>query len=399
MKKKIFSSYKYKSFPLPNLLEVQIHSYKWFLDKGLAELFKEISPIEDYTGTNLELSFGEYYFDESKYSQDESKDHFTSYEAPLRVKVRLKNKRTGEIKEQEIYLGDFPLMTSRGTFIINGVERVIVSQLIRSSGVFFTVQNTRNKNQFGAKIIPNRGAWLEFETDYDGVISVKIDRKRKVPVTSLFRIFGLSDDEAIMNAFERHDASPEISYIKNTLAKDTAKSASEAYIEIYKRIRPGDMATADNAKSLIDAMFGSLRYDISEVGRWKMGERLNHLKIENSTKSKNPLKEKDLNKNASDKVLHLADLVAIISEIIKLNNDPHAKADDIDHLGNRRVRAMGELVQQRLRLGLARLERIAKDRMSTLDANTITPAQLVNARPLIAVVKEFFASSQLSQFM
>ncbi len=399
MKKKIFSSYKYKSFPLPNLLEVQIHSYKWFLDKGLAELFKEISPIEDYTGTNLELSFGEYYFDESKYSQDESKDHFTSYEAPLRVKVRLKNKRTGEIKEQEIYLGDFPLMTSRGTFIINGVERVIVSQLIRSSGVFFTVQNTRNKNQFGAKIIPNRGAWLEFETDYDGVISVKIDRKRKVPVTSLFRIFGLSDDEAIMNAFEGHDASPEISYIKNTLAKDTAKSASEAYIEIYKRIRPGDMATADNAKSLIDAMFGSLRYDISEVGRWKMGERLNHLKIENSTKSKNPLKEKDLNKNASDKVLHLADLVAIISEIIKLNNDPHAKADDIDHLGNRRVRAMGELVQQRLRLGLARLERIAKDRMSTLDANTITPAQLVNARPLIAVVKEFFASSQLSQFM
>ncbi len=399
MKKKIFSSYKYKPFPLPNLLEVQIHSYKWFLSKGLGELFKEISPIEDYTGANLELSFGNYYFDEPKYSQDESKEHFTSYEAPLRVKARLKNKRTGEIKEQEIYLGDFPLMTSRGTFIINGVERVIVSQLIRSSGVFFTVQNTRNKNQFGAKVIPNRGAWLEFETDYDGVISVKIDRKRKVPVTSLLRIFGLAENEAIISACQKYDTSPDTSYIKSTLAKDTAKNTGEAYIEIYKRIRPGDLATADNAKSLIDAMFGATRYDLSEVGRWKMGERFKDTGAAEDAPLKKLLHEKDLNKNAHDKVLHLADLTAIISEIIKLNNDPHAKADDIDHLGNRRVRAMGELVQQRLRLGLARLERIAKDRMSTLDVNTITPAQLVNARPLIAVVKEFFASSQLSQFM
>ncbi|MDP3764780.1 MAG: DNA-directed RNA polymerase subunit beta [bacterium] len=399
MKKKIFSSYKYKPFPLPNLLEVQINSYKWFLNKGLAEIFQEVSPIEDYTGSNLELSFGGYYFDEPKYSQDESREHLTSYEAPLRIKARLKNKHTGEIKEQEIYLGDFPLMTSRGTFIINGVERVIVSQLIRSSGVFFTVQNTKNKNQFGAKIIPNRGAWLEFETDNDGVISVKIDRKRKVPVSSLFRIFGLTQDEDIIEAFKKHDTSVDVTHIKNTLAKDAAKNQNDAYIEIYKRIRPGDMATAENAKSLIDAMFGGARYDLSEVGRWKMEQRLQSIRKEEDAKSRSFLKERDLNKNYTDRVLHLADLVAIISQVIKLNNEQPPKADDIDHLGNRRVRAMGELVQQRLRLGFARLERIAKDRMSTLDVTTITPAQLINARPLIAVVKEFFASSQLSQFM
>ncbi len=399
MKKKIFSSYKYKPFPLPNLLEVQINSYKWFLQKGLAEIFQEVSPIEDYTGSNLQLSFGDYYFDEPKYSQDQSREHLTSYEAPLRIKARLKNKHTNEIKEQEIYLGDFPLMTSRGTFIINGVERVIVSQLIRSSGVFFTSQNTKNKNQFGAKIIPNRGAWLEFETDNDGIISVKIDRKRKVPVSSLFRIFGLTQDEDIIEAFKKHDTSVDVTHIKNTLAKDTAKNQNDAYIEVYKRIRPGDMATAENAKSLIDAMFGGTRYDLSEVGRWKMEQRLQEIRKEEDPKLTSLLKLKDLNKEFSDKVLHLVDLVAIISQIIKLNNEQPIKADDIDHLGNRRVRAMGELVQQRLRLGFARLERIAKDRMSTLDVTTITPAQLINARPLIAVVKEFFASSQLSQFM
>ncbi len=406
MQKKVFSSYKYKPFPLPNLLEVQINAYRWFLDRGLRELFDEISPLEDYTGTNLELYFGDYYFDEPKYSQDQAKDHFTSYEAPLRVKVRLKNKRTGEIKEQEIYLGDFPLMTSRGTFIINGVERVIVSQLIRSAGVFFTAQTNRNRNQFGAKIIPNRGAWLEFETDAEGVISVKIDRKRKVPITSLLRIFGLADDADILAAFSWYDVGPalvhkggtseDIAYIKTTLAKDPAKTPGEAYIEVYKRIRPGDMATVDNAKSLIDAMFSAQRYDLSEVGRWKMKSRLAHSQ---GSELKNALAAQDLNGKTHDRVIHLADLVAIISEIIRLNNDPHAKPDDIDHLGNRRVRAMGELVQQRLRLGLTRLERIAKDRMSTLDVNTLTPAQLINARPLIAIVKEFFASSQLSQFM
>jgi DNA-directed RNA polymerase subunit beta len=399
MRNKIFSTYKYKNLPLPNLLEVQLNSYKWFLNKGLKELFKEVSPISDYTDANLELYFGEYYFDEPKYSEDESKDHFTSYEAPLRVKARLKNKRTNEIKEQEVYLGDFPLMTSRGTFIINGVERVIVSQLIRSSGVFFTSQITHNKTNFGVKIIPNRGAWLEFETDYDGVISVKIDRKRKIPVTSLLRIFGLLDDEDIISAFSKYDNDPDNTYIRNTLHKDPAKMQSDAYTEIYKRIRPGDMATAENAKSLIDTMFNAQRYDLSEVGRWKMEQRLRHIRLEEETKSKNFLKEKDLNKLYDEKVIHLLDLVAIISEVIRLNNDPHAKQDDIDHLGNRRVRAMGELVQQRLRLGLARLERIAKDRMSTLDIDTITPAQLINARPLIAIVKEFFASSQLSQFM
>jgi len=392
MRKKIFSSYKYKNFPLPNLLEAQTNSYKWFLAKGLRELFDEISPIEDYASKELELSFGEYFLDEPKYSQDEAKEHFISYEAPLRVKARLKNRRTEEIKEQEVYLGDFPLMTSRGSFIINGVERVIVAQLIRSAGVFFTSQKVRDKNSFGAKIIPNRGAWLEFETDYDGVISVKIDRKRKVPISSLLRIFGLSQDETMEAAFKEAD-NGEISFIKTTLSKDPAKTVAESYTEIYKRIRPGDLATTDNAKSLIDAMFSFLRYDISEVGRWKIEQRLG------KSVATTFIKDNDLNKKESDRVIHLKDLVDIISEIIRLNNDPHAEADDIDHLGNRRVRAMGELVQQRLRLGLARLERIAKDRMSTLDIDTITPAQLINARPIIAITKEFFASSQLSQFM
>ena len=365
----------------------------------MRELFNEVSPIRDYTDSNLELSFGEYYFDEPKYSQEESKDHFTSYEAPLRVKARLKNKRTNEIKEQEVYLGDFPLMTSRGTFIINGVERVIVSQLIRSSGVFFTAKGSGNKNNFGAKIIPNRGAWLEFETDNDGVISVKIDRKRKVPVTSILRIFGLRDDGDIIKAFEKYDTNPDIGYIKATLAKDPAKTESEAYIEVYKRIRPGDMATVENAKSLIDAMFSYLRYDMSEVGRWKMEQRLRNIRAEENSKLKKSLDEADLNKGQHDRVIHLNDLAAIVLEIISLNNDSRSKPDDIDHLGNRRVRGMGELVQQRLRLGLARMERIARDRMSTLDVVTITPAQLINARPLIAITKEFFASSQLSQFM
>lgn len=401
MQKKLFSSYKLKPHPLPNLLEIQTNAYAWFLKKGLRELFDEISPIKDFSGKELELSFLDYYLDEPKYNEDEAKAHSASYEAPLRVRVSLKNKKTNEVKEQEVYLGDYPLMSSRGTFIINGVERVIVSQITRSSGVFFNANNLRGRDYFGAKIIPNRGAWLEIETDASGVIYVKIDRKRKVPITVLLRVFGLETTDQIKQTFEpiEKTISSSSSLISSTLDKDLAKNSAEAFIEVYKRIRPGDLATVDNAKSLISAMFSFQRYDLAEVGRWKINQRLKETYDLIPEALKRTLAEKDLNKKEPDRVIHLQDLVAIVGEIIRLDADPQAKSDDIDHLGNRRVRTMGELIQQRLRLGLARMERIAKDRMSTLDSLNLTTAQLVNARPIIAIIKEFFASSQLSQFM
>ena len=400
MQKKIFSPYKLTPYPLPNLLEVQTGSYRWFLEKGLRELFDEISPIRDYTGKELELSFLNYYFDEPKYSEEEAKEHGASYEAPLRVVARLSNKNTGENKEQETYLGDFPLMSSRGTFIINGVERVVVSQIIRSSGVFFVAANLRGTNYFGAKIIPNRGAWVEFEIDKEGVISVKIDRKRKAPVSVLLRLFGLESTGDINRVFaELGFETGEGSLLEKTLRRDASQSAAEAYIEIYKRIRPGDLATVDNAKNLIDAMFSFSRYDLAPVGRWKMGQRLKDVNYLFNPKLASELAERDLNRGGTDRVIHLKDIILIIAELMRLQGDPNAIPDDIDHLGNRRIRAMGELIQQRLRLGLARLERIARDRMSTHEAVALSPAQLVNARPLIAVIREFFSSSQLSQFM
>jgi len=350
----------------------------------LRELFDEISPIRDYGGKDLELSFGNYYLDDPKCTEAEAKKYGLSYEAALRIKVKLDNKKTKQIKEQEIFLGDFPLITPRGTFIVNGVERVVVSQLIRSPGVFFTGENIRGKKLFGAKIIPNRGAWLEFETDINGVISVKIDRKRKVPATALLRAFGVEKDEEIIKQFRKVDTNPDIKYIEETIKKDPSKNQAEGLIEIYKRIRPGDLATVDNAKQLINNMFFNFdRYDLAEVGRYRMNQRLDQ-----ST----PLTKEY-------RVLHLEDLINIIKEIIRLNNDPEAVPDDIDHLGNRRVRPIGELLQNRIRVGLTRMERIARDRMSTFDVYTLTPAQLINPRPLMAIVKEFFSSSQLSQFM
>jgi len=369
---------------LPHLIELQLDSYKWFREKGLKELFEEVSPIRDWSGKDLELSFVDYYFDEPKYTENEAKDQNVSYEAPLRAKLRLANKKSGEIKEQEIYLGEFPLMTQQGTFIVNGVERVVVSQLIRSSGVFFTAENNRGKKLFGAKIIPNRGAWLELETDFDGVIFVKIDRKRKVPVTSLMRAFGLETDEKLLAAFADVDVNPDIKYIEATLKKDVAKNQGDGFIEVYKRLRPGDLATADNAQQMIEAMFFDFeRYDLAKVGRWKFNLRLNQ----------------SLPLTKEFRIFRLEDLIAVVKEIIRLNNTPGAQGDDIDHLANRRVRALGELLQNKLRVGMARMERIIKDRMTTLDVETITPAQLVNIRPFMAAVKEFFTTSQLSQFM
>jgi len=372
------------AMPLPDLIQAQLDSYEWFKDKGLKELFEEVSPIRDWSGKELELYFSDYYFDEPKYSESEAKKQNVSFEAPLRAKLRLLNKKTGEVKEQEIYLGEFPLMTERGTFIVNGVERVVVSQLIRSSGVFFTAQNVRGRRLFGAKIIPNRGAWLELETDWDNAIFVKIDRKRKVPITSLLRAFGLETDEKLLETFKDIDTHPDNKFIEATIKRDIAHNKGEGFIEVYKRIRPGDLATVDNAQQMIEAMFFNFeRYDLAKVGRWKFNLRLG---------LNTPLTKEC-------RILRVEDLIAVIKEIIRLNNDPQAQPDDIDHLANRRVRALGELLQNKLRIGMARMERIIKDRMTTLDIATIAPAQLVNVRPFMAAVKEFFTTSQLSQFM
>lgn len=367
---------------LPDLIEVQKDSYQWFWDKGLKELFSEINPIADFTSKDLELSITDYYLDEPKYPALIAKNKNISYEAPLRAKATLLMKKTGEVKEQEIYLGDFPIMTERGTFIINGVERVVVSQLIRSPGVFFTMDYQKGKKLFGAKIIPNRGAWLEIETDLDGVISVKIDRKRKLPITALFKAFGF-DEKRIRSEFAEID-NGESKFIENTFIKDPSHNQGEAYREVYKRLRPGDLATEENAKQMIDAMFFNFeRYDFGSVGRYRLNQRLS-------------IDRADTEEN---RVLNTSDLVLIVQEVIRLNNDAEAKADDIDHLGNRRVRAVGELIQNKLRVGMYRMVRNIKDRMSTCDPETVVPGQLINPRPVAASVKEFFSSSQLSQFM
>lgn len=388
---KNFAKQKIKWVDMPNFMAMQLNSYEWFLKAGLKELFEEMSPISDYTGKELDLYFHNYYFDEPKFDELKAKQNSLSYEAPLRVRLELVNKRTKKSKEQEIYLGDFPLMTDRGTFIVNGVERVVVSQLIRSPGVFFTALLHRNRKLFGAKVIPNRGAWLEFETDSNGVISVKIDRKRKTPVTALLRVFasksGNGDaNEDILKLFKDVDTG-DIKYIETTLKKDLSKNAAEGFVEIYKHLRPGDPATADNAKQLVEGIFFRTdRYNLAKVGRFKMNQRL-----------KNQVQSSDYKKE--EMLLSFRDLVGVVSEIIRLNNTEDAVPDDIDHLGNRRVRSLGELLQTKIRIGLAKMDRIIRDRMSTYDINTLTPAQLINTRPLTAAVKDFFTFSQLAQFM
>ncbi len=371
---------------MPELIEIQKISYDWFIKEGLADLFDEISPVTDFIGRDLELFFDDYYLDEPKFDEVESKAKNITYEAPLRVKVRLENKRTKESNSQEVYLGDFPLMTDNGTFIINGIERVVVSQLIRSAGVIFSSEFVKGRKNYGAKIIPNRGAWLEIETDSNKVIWVRIDRKRKVAITSLLRAFGIETDEEIKELFKDVDITKEeeeVSYIEATINKDLAKNEAEGLKEVYKRIRPGDLATTDNARQLIYSMFFRFdRYDFDRVGRYKLNRKFGF----------------DIPNNKETRILRKEDLVAIVKEVIRLNITQEPE-DDIDHLGNRRVRAVGELVQNKFRVGLARMERIIKDRMSTADMTVISPSKLVNARPVISVVKEFFMSSQLSQFM
>ena len=398
MRKNTKDFFKTKSFsesdfrlPLPYLLEVQKQSWDNFWKNDLKELFSEVFPIRDYTKKELELWFVDFKLDPPKYKSDlEAKNNNNSYEATLRVKTKLVNLKTKEVKEQEVFLTDFPLMTERGTFVVNGVERVTISQLIRSPGIFFTAQNSVGKKNFGAKVIPNRGAWLEFATENSGFIGVKIDRKRKVAATTLLRALGVEKTEDIKKIFEKIDINPDLKYIEQTLAKDSSTNQAEAWIEVYKRLRPGEMVTPESAGDLFNNMFFNFeRYDLSKVGRWKTWQRIP------LTKEKGKGEEISL----EDRVLCANDIIETIKEIIRLNNTPGSKPDEIDHLGNRRVRSLSEFLQNRIRVGLMRMERIAKDRMSTLDIYTMTPGQLINSKPVIAVVKEFFSSSQMCQFM
>lgn len=377
------------SYPLPSLIFMQQESGRQFWEEELKELFAEVSPIKDYTGKEFELHFLDYKLGNPNYpSGFDARENNDSYVAPLRVIVKLVNLKTKRSQEQEIFFGNFPLLTDRGTFILNGVERVVISQLIRSPGVFFPMNLNRGKRCFAAKIIPNRGSWLEFETEASGVLAVKIDRKRKVPATTLLKALGGFSDDDIRNMFVGFD-NGETNYIEETLKKDPAHNQEEALLEIYQRLRSGEMVNPDSARELIFNMFFNFeRYDLSKVGRWKTWSRIPGLK---------PKKEKEIGKE--DRVLSVNDLTAVMREIIRMNNDPVAVPDMIDHLGNRRVRTISELLSNKLRVGIARMARIIKDRMSTLDYENLVPAQLINPRPFVAQVTQFFTASQFSQFM
>lgn len=445
---------------LPNLIEIQLSSYQWFLEQGLREMFQEISPIEDFTG-NLVLEFIDYSLGEPKYSIEEAKERDVTYAAPLRVKVRLINQETGEVKEQEVFMGDFPLMTDTGTFIINGAERVIVSQLVRSPSVYFNTKVDKNgKTSYTGTVIPNRGAWLELETDAKDIVYVRIDRTRKLPVTALLRALGFSTDAEIIEVLGDEE------YVRYTLDKDNTDSTEKALIEIYERLRPGEPPTVENAKSLLNSrFFDPKRYDLASVGRYKINKKLNvknrllnkklaepivdaesgeiiaeagqivdrrlldkvipHLEkgsgketyniteglsdetsiTVQSVKVYSPLEDGKVIKvigngdiSNQTKCITAADIVASINYFINLLHGI-GDTDDIDHLGNRRLRSVGELLQNQFRIGLSRMERVVRERMSIQDANAITPQALINIRPVIASIKEFFGSSQLSQFM
>ena len=380
--KRVFFTKEDTALEIPNLIAHQKDSWQEFVESGLSEIFTELNPIDDYTGQKLALRFKDYRFDEPKITTQDAKENNLTFDAPLHANVELTNKVTGEVKEQEIYLGDYPWMTDSGTFVINGTERVVVSQLIRSAGIFFTADAAGGRNYYGAKLIPGRGAWLEFETAANGSINVKIDRRRKLPVTTLLRALGHAKNSEIKSLFEDVDTG-EIKYLEATLDKDPARSQSEALIEVYRRLRPGDLATVDNARSMIERMFYDFkRFDYSKVGRYKLNKRLG-LEVENNT---------------TNRVFRMEDLIAIIREIIRLNNSQEP-ADDIDALSNRRIKLVGELVARQFRVGMLRMQRNAMDRMSMSDIENVSPSQLINARPVVAAVREFFASSQLSQLM
>ena len=378
--------------PLPDLIELQMRSFRWFQTDGLREVFNEISPIEDFTGRNFELSFEvpENPFDRPPYDENECRKRDLTYQSPLRVRAKLLIKQTGEIKEMTVFMGDFPLMSSSGTFIYNGTERVVVSQLVRSPGVYYTRREDPSGSRFlySAKLIPNRGAWLEFETSAKDILTVKVDKRRTIPVTALLRAVGYGSDTEIHELFREVDTNPDHSYITTTIGgqdgaqrRDPSNTHETGLREVYKRIRPGDPVTLDNAKNLIEStFFNGRRYDLGRVGRYKLNKRL------------------QMPTPPEVRTLTPEDLVYIVRRLIELNNSQNPP-DDIDHLGNRRVRAVGELLQNQFRIGLLRMERVIKERMTLQDPATVTPAALINTRPVVAAVREFFGGSQLSQFM
>ena len=449
-----FSSIR-NTYELKDLLEIQKKSYNWFITEGIKEVFTDLFPVENFSGT-LSLEFGDYHFDEPKYSIKESKDRETTYSAPLRVEVRLFNRETGEVKEQEVFLGDMPIMTDSGTFVINGAERVIVSQLVRSPSVYFNHEIDKNGRELiTSQIIPNRGTWLEFEVDARDVLYVRIDRTRKVPITTLLRAFGLSSDEQILKLFGEDD------YLKNTIAKDSTKNTDEALIEIYEKLRPGEPATLDSSKNqIITRFFDEFRYDLSKVGRYKFNRKLNisdrmlnqilaedvvvdkkvvlekgtlitkaninelneafkagfgvseakinedldtynkiqTIKIQNPQDKKKKILVIGNDQSCDIKRLTISDVYASVSYYLNLLNGV-GNFDEIDHLGNRRIRQVGELLQNQFRIGVSRMERVIRERMTTQEMEEVTPKTLINIRPVTAAMKEFFGSSQLSQFM
>ncbi len=443
------------SYELKDLLEIQKKSYEWFIKDGIKEVFEDLFPVENFSGT-LSLEFGDYHFDEPKYSIKESKDRESTYSAPLRVEVRLFNRETGEVKEQEIFMGDMPIMTDSGTFVINGAERVIVSQLVRSPSVYFNREIDKNGRELITnQIIPNRGTWLEFEVDARDVLYVRIDRTRKVPITTLLRAFGLSSDEEILKLFGEDD------YLKNTIAKDSTKNTDEALIEIYEKLRPGEPATLDSSKNqIITRFFDEFRYDLSKVGRYKFNRKLNVsdrllnqtlaedikvdgnvvlekgtvitkaniaelnealkngfgvveaevneeldsfnkiqvVKIQDPSDKKKKLIVIGNDQSLDIKRLTISDVYASVSYYLNLLHGV-GNYDEIDHLGNRRIRQVGELLQNQFRIGVSRMERVIRERMTTQEMEEVTPKTLINIRPVTAAMKEFFGSSQLSQFM
>jgi DNA-directed RNA polymerase subunit beta len=380
--KKYFARYKKSLVSFPNLIENQLVSFNWLVEKGIGEVFKEFSPINDYSEKKFQLDFTSFSLSEPKFDEEYSKINKLTYEGSLKARVKLLNKSIGTSKEQEIFMADVPLMTRHGTFIINGVERVIVPQLTRSFGVFFTDQEIKGKRYFGAKIIPARGVWIEIESDPDGCIYVRIDKKRKFSVASLLRVLGLATNEGLIKPFSKLEINEKV--MKVCIEKDTAKTVADSFIEIYKRLRDGDLATGDNAREFINTLLSGERYDLSPVGRFRFNKRFN--------------KSMD-DKEMERRTISADDIVAIVSNIIELNNTLNAKADDIDHLGQRRVRYIGEMFQQKIRMGMAQIKRNIQDRMSTIDVATSMPIQIINQRPLQARIKEFFTANQLSQFM
>jgi len=370
---------------MPNLVVSQVESFKWLIKEGLQEVFNEFSSVRDFSEKKFQLDFVSFELALPKFDEYTAKERKLSYEASLKVKVKLKNLIRGTEKEQEIFMADLPLMTAHGTFVISGIERVIVPQLARSTGVAFTAMESKGKKTFGAKIIPGRGAWIEMETDHDGTIYVRIDRKRKFPVTTLLRAFLNTSDasnQKIISLFENHSVAKQ--FIEKTLAKDHTTSVDEASIEIYRRVRDGDLAAAENAREHVKSIFEKERYDFSRVGRYRFNSRF-----------EGKLGGKDVDR----RTLTLEDLVTIISHIGELNSTPNAKEDDIDHLGSRRVRFVGELFQMNIRKGMAQIKRNIQNKMSTIDTDVTLPVQFISPKPLQARIKEFFTTNQLSQFM